>query len=519
MVLLILGLLLQTQRDPVPDAATQKDKEKVIRDVFKAEYARKTPSDRTAFARMLLQQALQTKDDPPTKYVMLREAREIAVQGGDAGTASEAVAEMARCFEVDALRMKLSVLTSMAQEARTPDLARNTADALLKLVDEAEAKEDVETQEKSVAVVIAVARRCKDLTLAARAESRQKEVADLKSKLTRVRSARETLLARPEDPAANLEVGQLECFYRGNWDAGLPLLAKGSSESLRTLALQDLSNPGQVQEQIQLGEAWRDRSERESGSRQRIRDRAIFWYEKAAEAATGIFKLKVDKALADLTGARLREISPQGLVAWWKLDEGAGTIADDASGHGHTGKLSGGADWAQGRLGRAIHLDGRDGHVSIPDAPLLRITGDLTLAFWLKKEAVPSEWARLVGKGDYNNRNYNISLGAAHHKDTLLFQQWDAEKRNVIELVSKYHTEIGKWVHVAGVARGEEAWLYIDGRLDNTSKRTGTPQTSADPVVIGYPGLGLPFAGLIDDVRIYARALSESEVLALASMK
>jgi hypothetical protein len=212
-------------------------------------------------------------------------------------------------------------------------------------------------------------------------------------------------------------------------------------------------------------------------------------------------------------------VSPLGLVGWWKLDEGAGTIADDASGHRNTGKLSGGAEWGPGKLGRAIRLDGRDARVSIPDSPTLRITGDLTVALWFKKDAVPGDWSRLVGKGDYNNRNYNLWVGAPPHNHAVQWQQWDANQKNVIELHSKYHSEIGKWVHVTGLARGDTALLYIDGKLDSQAKRVGTPQVSPDPVTIGYSGQGIPFSGLIDDVRIYSRALTEPEIQALAAMK
>ncbi|HLY11671.1 MAG TPA: LamG domain-containing protein [Planctomycetota bacterium] len=519
MVLALVCALAQSQRAPAPDPQVQKEKEKVIREVFKAEYAAKTSAERAALARTLLQQGIETKDDLVTQYVMLREARDVAVSVGDAATAADAIAELSRVFEVDPLRMKLSVLSSMAQDARTTDAARLAAEALLKLVDEAETAEEIEIEEKAAALAVTTARRAKDVPFTARSEARVREVSELKPKLARVKAARETLQSHPDDPAANLTVGLIECFYRGDWEIGLPHLAKGGNEVLKALALKDLSRPEQLEDQVALGDGWKERFEKEPGSRPRIRERAVFWYEKAVAHAGGLQRMRIEKTLSDLAGPRGREVAPEGLVGWWKLDEGAGSQAEDASGHQSPGRLMGGADWGAGHLGKALHLDGRDGHLSVPDSASLRLTGDLTIAFWFRKDQVPNDWARLVGKGDLNNRNYGVFLGASFHQDHLLFQQWDASKKAVTEVNGKFHTELGKWYHVAAVAKGEDASLYIDGKLDMTLKRKGVPATSADPLILGYPGSMRPFAGMLDDVRIYERALTESEIQALASMK
>jgi hypothetical protein len=70
-------------RPPVPDAAKQRDAEKVIRDLFKEEYAKKAPADRQALMRALLDNASRSGEDLPSLWVLLREAQDIAVQLGD----------------------------------------------------------------------------------------------------------------------------------------------------------------------------------------------------------------------------------------------------------------------------------------------------------------------------------------------------------------------------------------------------------------------------------------------------
>src|SRR6185503_2337749 len=175
------------------------------------------------------------------------------------------------------------------------------AASFLALVDEAWAREDVDTAEKSAAAGAANARKAKDVATAARAEAKGKELADQKQKLLKFKAAREALKANPEDPAANAEVGQNFCFGLGNWEAGLPMLAKGSQEALKALATRDLANPEQAPDQIALADEWRELAEKETGAvRQRIRERAAFWYSKAYGASTGLAKVKIEKRLAEI---------------------------------------------------------------------------------------------------------------------------------------------------------------------------------------------------------------------------
>ncbi|HEV3027753.1 MAG TPA: hypothetical protein VG457_09285, partial [Planctomycetota bacterium] len=296
LLLLLLTFQGQDPRTPVPDLAAQKEKERLIHDVFKEEYGKKTVQDRVGLAAKLLQQGTQTNDDPVARYVLLREARDISAAAGDVATAMTAIGLLARTFEVDPLRMKLGVLTTISQDAKLAESAKIAAESLLRLVDEAVDLDDLETQEKAVGVAVATAKRAKDAPLVARAEAKSRELQDLKQKQVRVKSAREALAANPADPAASLELGQFECFTKGNWSVGLPLLAKGSNEALRVLALKDLSNPDQMPDQLALADAWKERADKEPGAKQKLRERAVFWYEKARPAASGILKVKVEKA-------------------------------------------------------------------------------------------------------------------------------------------------------------------------------------------------------------------------------
>src|SRR5437867_9798985 len=89
-----------------------------------------------------------------------------------------------------------------------------------------------------------------------------------------------------------------------------------------------------------------------------------------------------------------------GLVGWWKLDETEGTLASDSSGNGHNATLLNGPTWTTGQLRGALSFDGTNDQVTCADSAALRISGDLTIAFWMKKNAEANKASFVVGKGN-----------------------------------------------------------------------------------------------------------------------
>ncbi|HXG60671.1 MAG TPA: LamG-like jellyroll fold domain-containing protein [Planctomycetota bacterium] len=219
----------------------------------------------------------------------------------------------------------------------------------------------------------------------------------------------------------------------------------------------------------------------------------------------------------------------QGPVAYWKGDEAdppPGNVADDSAGtydgayqNGATtvGPLPGTPAAFAFPNGRCMTFAGGAqpaAHVSVPDAPALRVTGDFTVAFWMRKTGDVSDWARMVGKGNSTQRNFGVWEWAGSD-GRILFQQYDASGNAILNLSSTLQTGANSWYHIACQIQGGTARMYINGALHVTGTRTGTPGTSSDPLTIGAAAFHQGFQGQIDDVRLYARALSAGEVDAL----
>src|SRR5439155_13217814 len=104
-------------RLPVPDEAAVEQAEKLVREVYKDDFAKKKAAEQIEFARKLLKAADETLDNPAAKFVLYREASHVAVRAGDVGVALEAAGALAQSFAVKPPEVQLGVLEA-AEKAR-----------------------------------------------------------------------------------------------------------------------------------------------------------------------------------------------------------------------------------------------------------------------------------------------------------------------------------------------------------------------------------------------------------------
>ena len=250
-------------RVAVPEAARQKDAEKLVKDLFKELYAKKAPADRQVLGRALIEEARKNSSDSAAQWVLCREAQDAALQAGDVKTALEAADIVARQFDVDGLALRNAVLTSAAKTARTPEDFSALAAALMRLIDELVAADQYDVADKSSAAALQHARRSNDVPLILRITLRAREVAEAKTRFQAMKKVLETLAKNPEDPPANLEMGQFLCFVKGNWDLGPRFLVKGPDGPLKTLAQKEVALPTASAEVVSLADGWWDLAEKE----------------------------------------------------------------------------------------------------------------------------------------------------------------------------------------------------------------------------------------------------------------
>jgi hypothetical protein len=196
------------------------------------------------------------------------------------------------------------------------------------------------------------------------------------------------------------------------------------------------------------------------------------------------------------------------LIGWWKMDETSGTIAVDSSGYGNDGTVVGGAQWVSGYIDGAMDLDGDDDYVDCGYDPIFNTANEMTVAAWVTIRSVPTAWASVVAKGEYSWRISNNNTERTYHFGITI---WSASNPSVNGVTA---VGLDEWHHVAGVYDGANINLYLDGLLDSTVATTSPIGVNAANVLIGEnpEAAGRNWDGLIDDVRIYSRALSAAEI-------
>jgi len=203
----------------------------------------------------------------------------------------------------------------------------------------------------------------------------------------------------------------------------------------------------------------------------------------------------------------------RGLVAHWKLDEDNGTTVNDWAG-GNTGAANGGVTLnAAGKVGKAFQFDGVDDDIGVAASPAFQKTS-MTLAAWVYIPAsIPAGWKTIIEHGRSTSNWYGLWKGSGGN---LFHFRWS----NTGTMSANFNATISAdtWYHVVGAydAAANTATLYLNGTLDKTVTGGGTGTAASGTLRIGENNSGAEgFPGIIDDVRVYNRALSAAEVTAL----
>jgi VanZ family protein len=209
--------------------------------------------------------------------------------------------------------------------------------------------------------------------------------------------------------------------------------------------------------------------------------------------------------------------SPGILEAYWKLDESRGRIALDSSGHGLHGKFSNEPTRVAGAQGGVVTLDGATDYIDFGHSPALRLFGSMTISAWINSTSFPVDDAAIVSHLN-NNLGYQLDTTVDRGLRTIGFKLTDA----CGSLMARYGATplvADRWYYVAGVYDAEVQTLnvYLNGELDNgflLGSVTGRQRSDLAAVYVGRRSdlKGFEFAGSINDVRLYSRALTKAEI-------
>ncbi|MHC4628130.1 MAG: PA14 domain-containing protein [Planctomycetota bacterium] len=200
------------------------------------------------------------------------------------------------------------------------------------------------------------------------------------------------------------------------------------------------------------------------------------------------------------------------LVGQWKLDEGGGTTAIDATGNGNDGTLEGDPTVVNGEFGQALAFD--DSRVVISASDSLTadfFQGTFTLSAWINPKRTGNTWQQVFR-----------SVAASYTNDTLFLNNdgrlsWRGTVNGgwaggMCETAPDV-VPADQWTHVAVTGDGANFRIYVNGELSQESAFQTTDGANTTYYIGGTSG-GESYTGQVDDMRIYDHVLSEDDVRA-----
>lgn len=203
------------------------------------------------------------------------------------------------------------------------------------------------------------------------------------------------------------------------------------------------------------------------------------------------------------------------LLAHYTFDETEGTAVSDATGGGYDANVLGSAVWTPGKINHALDLSGQEGYVKMPEGLLSR-ADEVTISAWVKADTIGT-YSRIFDFGTGTGTYMFLSPKAGSITRFAITTGGNAAGRE--QVIDAPALPAGEWKHVAVTLTGSQGVLYIDGveagRNDHMTLRPSDLGKTKNNY-IGKSQFADPyFDGLVDDFRIYSRALSAAEIAAL----
>jgi hypothetical protein len=196
-------------------------------------------------------------------------------------------------------------------------------------------------------------------------------------------------------------------------------------------------------------------------------------------------------------------LGQKGPVAYYAFEDGYA----DSSGNNLTGTPHGNAAivYDSARRSRVLHLDGATSYLDLGNNALFNFPGSFSAAFWIKVRKWNGDWDTILKKPDCYSfeRHWDRSM--------LAFYHWP----NFVPTAATLNAD-SSWHHIAATFDGTTQSIYLDGFLVQSATSTGVVNTNSNHLYLGAAeGPTRFFSGSLDDVRIFDRALSSTEVAAL----
>ncbi|MCL6259260.1 malectin domain-containing carbohydrate-binding protein [Aquiflexum sp. TKW24L] len=211
-------------------------------------------------------------------------------------------------------------------------------------------------------------------------------------------------------------------------------------------------------------------------------------------------------------------ITENGIIGHWKMNEGSGSKLVDSSGNGNNATIintSSGVIWVQGKEGLALNLNGfTDRFATVPSNSSLNISNAITISAWIRTSGLASK--QILSKGGPDG--YELGI---FETGKIEFRINRESSGTTYRLYSNqnYPTDGTTWMHVAATFDGTKSQIFINGVIDNSATYAPTTiKTNTTELQIGARSSNNRWVGDLDELKLYNRVLSDVEINTLVTV-
>ena len=287
-------------RLPIPDKEARDAAAALVEEAFGDQCkAARSLDNKLAMVDKLIK-AADGEKDPAQRFALLNRARLLAAGAGDLGEARRAADEMVNSFRIDGEKADVAVLRAVAKTA-TGEQNQPVAEFGANLMEDAILADKFDLAEQLQAIALRAARKCGDTALVKRLQRRGKDLQRICEDFAATANAQAALEKDRDDAAASLTVGKFYCFSKGDWEKGLPLLARGADAALKSVAEKEQANPNTADERLALADQWWQLADDQKGGvKEAMQLRAQKWYREAVSYLSGLGRARAEKRLEQL---------------------------------------------------------------------------------------------------------------------------------------------------------------------------------------------------------------------------
>jgi len=299
-------------KSPIPSPTAQEELRKRLDEIYELG-AERTAEEKFALAQRLDQLTKGTDLSPAERFVVMRLAAELAVDGGELDWAFSRLERMGESYEFDVFAAQVFFLKRSAAQAEDGDAVGKLVQASKKLASQAVAAGRYELALSVADAAYEASRRVPGRPFREEVFRLRAEMTELNKQWQAAEQARAQVKEDPNDAEAHLALGRTLCLFWNKWEEGLPHLAKGNDSRLAQAAAADLAtNRADASACLKAADGWWDLAEQSRGEEHTaFQRRALWWYREAVPDLTGLELVKATERLKQLE----EQLGSQGTMA------------------------------------------------------------------------------------------------------------------------------------------------------------------------------------------------------------